>query len=1092
MHFASNLHHETISDNTKNVKYIIHLADIHISNNRYNEYSEAFDKLFDMLRIYPKDETIICVVGDILDNSDTLGEITVKLFGKFVKGLNSLGSKILFLYGNHDCIRADTTDGILDATCTHLLNYPNIYNITKTGTYKYGSNLLFCCSTMDQENKFIQYGDIEHLVENRTTIYLFHGIIGGSVLYNGYVNRTTQSAKYLEKYDYALLGDIHKHQSLNAKKTQWYCGSLLEQNLSEINSPHGFMVHDLVEKTSKHIILPSDYKIVPISVVNGIVKPHNELPPHADVRLFISNTDIETLDRIESELEKKCKTLKIKHTYITNKENQMSDPDSSKSFIELCYDHIENHKGLDSSEKAILLNKFKTDAVKADRIENTVSPYKFLRLKFSNLFCYGPDNLVDFTLMKGPNSIVGPNGYGKSTLIQLILFAMYSKSPQSGSNHKEMVLHHGETNAKTFGVELYIEMGGYIYIIKRSGSLAGSKVTLTVTLHKYAKGTTGIINISGGGTKPTDAKIANLFGSYDKMVATSFMSQDNTSNMSCLDGTDRFKLFQSIYGLEDMDDLQRSVRSLQLEKIEIVNDLVSKMHREELIDGDTKKDLSLTKTPTKPISLNKYEREKTLNKCYTTKDEEQKKLIEKKITEENKYTSNVSDVIQIYTLSQRIIGSVQTLLDNSEGKLSSVTIDNYLEQIKQFAGSDQKLQAIYTSLYEQTRDLTKQIDTTQLLDIKTIIGYAEYESKHKILIEQINKLEEQKSKLVNARNQLKAADSQLKIYDVYYHMLTNDIPKLLVSRFFPRIEEIANQVINTVSPLKIKFDVDTGEGNKHFDVVVQLSDKVHENIEQLSGGQKVIVNLGVRIALTLCGSGSARSMFLDECFVSLDREKVTKLGGLFDMLNKHFDFVLVISHLEPIQQLMLKSFEIERAKYHSKINLLDQTASYIEPDIFTETKYEAPDYSEMSFGVSFGDPELEMPKKQKKKRTKQNMSDEISMSTTNDTSDIISKNTMGEVLSIEPVKVNNPELPIINEPIKPDVLVISDSIEQPKTDVSKPKTVRKKGKVSIQPETVLVEQAKVNTEPIETIEQVIEPVKKKPGRPKKVSAVATC
>ena len=47
--------------------------------------------------------------------------------------------------------------------------------------------------------------------------------------------------------------------------------------------------------------------------------------------------------------------------------------------------------------------------------------WKLKSLEFSNLFCYGPDNIITFDKSKGIVGIVAPNHSGKSSILDVIL-----------------------------------------------------------------------------------------------------------------------------------------------------------------------------------------------------------------------------------------------------------------------------------------------------------------------------------------------------------------------------------------------------------------------------------------------------------------------------------------------------------------------------------------------------------------------------------------------------------------------------------------------------------------------------------------------
>ncbi len=96
-----------ISDTNKIIKYLIHLADIHIrrTNERLEEYKEVFSNLEkDLLdRDLNPDNSLIIVCGDIFHDKELLSPISVELCKYFFNMLSNI-TNIIVIPGNHDIV----------------------------------------------------------------------------------------------------------------------------------------------------------------------------------------------------------------------------------------------------------------------------------------------------------------------------------------------------------------------------------------------------------------------------------------------------------------------------------------------------------------------------------------------------------------------------------------------------------------------------------------------------------------------------------------------------------------------------------------------------------------------------------------------------------------------------------------------------------------------------------------------------------------------------------------------------------------------------------------------------------------------------
>jgi len=90
--------------------------------------------------------------------------------------------------------------------------------------------------------------------------------------------------------------------------------------------------------------------------------------------------------------------------------------------------------------------------------------WKPIKFEFSNMFSYGPDNLVNFEKMKGVYGLFAPNASGKSTLLDALSFCCFDKC--SRTKRAKHVLNNKKSR---FACKFEFELGKYTYFIERIG-----------------------------------------------------------------------------------------------------------------------------------------------------------------------------------------------------------------------------------------------------------------------------------------------------------------------------------------------------------------------------------------------------------------------------------------------------------------------------------------------------------------------------------------------------------------------------------------------------------------------------------------------
>lgn len=199
------------------VKKVIHLADIHIRNvRRHKEFRVVFENLYKQLDAIDLTDTIIYLGGDIAHSKTDMSPELIREITTLLTELCSRAPVFLIL-GNHDCSLNNSTRLDVLTPLVDSLNLPNLYYMRDSGTYVVGDTSFTTFSILDDPSVYPTL--LENVPDDvRTKIVFFHGPVHQSITDVGYViNNRSITPHTFSGYDIAMLGDIHKHQTLQQR-----------------------------------------------------------------------------------------------------------------------------------------------------------------------------------------------------------------------------------------------------------------------------------------------------------------------------------------------------------------------------------------------------------------------------------------------------------------------------------------------------------------------------------------------------------------------------------------------------------------------------------------------------------------------------------------------------------------------------------------------------------------------------------------------------------------------------------------------------------------------------------------------------------
>ena len=545
----------------KRLKTIYHIADVHIRNvQRHKEYRQVFEKMFEEIRKRGTENSLIYLAGDIahakLELSPELVREISWLFTECSKHCETI-----LITGNHDCNmnnsdRLDVLTPIVEA-----LNLPNFTYLRDTQVYSIGDVDFGVFSIFDDKSNWPK----ANTMFGNKKVALFHGPVDNSQTDVGYVVSSRHfTTDMFDGYDLALLGDIHKRQTMISPSgcKVVYAGSLVQQNFGESLNGHGFLAWDMDSFKYEAIDIPNEYGYYTLDVDNGVVPIVTDMPKKPRLRVRLSNTDTADTKKVITEIKMRygVDDFTIIRTDSFNKQktgNRLSkldfeDVTDINHQNTLIRDYVQRMMpfttttDLDGLE---VINRDINSRITQEEVHRNIH-WKPIKFTFSNMFSYGEKNKIDFQKIGGLMGLFAPNAAGKSSLFDAISFCLYDKSSRAFKAQNIM------NNRKSdFECELHFQVNGIDFYIKRTAKTInkGKNVKVDVQFWKEEGGVTTSLN--GTERRDTNAVIEQYVGKYEDFVLTALSLQGNNSIFIDKSQSERKDLLAQFMGLNVFDKL---------------------------------------------------------------------------------------------------------------------------------------------------------------------------------------------------------------------------------------------------------------------------------------------------------------------------------------------------------------------------------------------------------------------------------------------------------------------------------------------------------------------------------------------------------
>ena len=165
---------------------------------------------------------------------------------------------------------------------------------------------------------------------------------------------------------------------------------------------------------------------------------------------------------------------------------------------------------------------------------------------------------------------------------------------------------------------------------------------------------------------------------------------------------------------------------------------------------------------------------------------------------------------------------------------------------------------------------------------------------------------------------LQKLEEEASAYEFYIKAVSrNGVPYELISVAMPKIGAEVNSILGQIVDFQVLFETD----GKSINAYIVYDDQNYWPLEMTSGMERFIASLAIRTAL-INVSSLPRPTFIviDEGWGTLDSNNLTSMYMLFDYLKTQFDFMLTISHIDRMRDIVDSAIEIKKQNGYSSVS----------------------------------------------------------------------------------------------------------------------------------------------------------------------------
>jgi len=432
--------------------------------------------------------------------------------------------------------------------------------------------------------------------------------------------------------------------------------------------------------------------------------------------------------------------------------------------------------------------------------------------------------------------------------------------------------------------------------------------------------------------------------------------------------------------LTKLDNEIKDISILLKEQLQVKSDLLNLINNNTQLNDNLNKYTDLYNNILELINLDKYKDLDKLRTEYTAKLL-QKKDIQNNVDKLNIQLKSKKDSLSHLELhkynpdcnicienSKSIIENKETILDDIKNltnsiELTNINYKNIQTELNNYGDLD-SLWAEYTDLKAKSERLTTEINkiksnistndsakfrlesrSEKILEL--IDAYYKYESDFKknneinTIISGLKKeldsiklkikstesnllslngkkstLDNQIQHLESRINEVKELEDKHRLYEYYLDTVKRDgISYELITKVIPAIEGEVNNILGQMVEFGIQLEMD----GKNINAYIVYDDQ-RWPLEMSSGMERFISGLAIRVALiNICNLPRPNFLVVDEGFGAMDSDNMSSISLMLNYLKTQFDFIMIISHIDSMRDMVDQLMEIRKVGDHSHV-----------------------------------------------------------------------------------------------------------------------------------------------------------------------------
>lgn len=193
------------------------------------------------------------------------------------------------------------------------------------------------------------------------------------------------------------------------------------------------------------------------------------------------------------------------------------------------------------------------------------------------------------------------------------------------------------------------------------------------------------------------------------------------------------------------------------------------------------------------------------------------------------------------------------------------------------------------------------------------------EIKHNNILSKLSISRNKRDEMISLIQEMKELESEYEAYEAYLQITGRDgLPYRIISSIIPELQIRINDILTQVVDFSIVLEMD----GKNINGKIVYDDERSWSLELASGMERFIAGLAIRVALiSVSNLPKANFLIIDEGFSALDSDNIHNIQKLFDMLKAQFDFLIIISHLDIMRDVVENILEIRRDDSYSYIRI---------------------------------------------------------------------------------------------------------------------------------------------------------------------------